>query len=428
MSVSREKLYEEVWADPMLKVAARYDVSSSFLARVCRRMNVPCPPRGYWARKSSGLRLKVPPLQSPEPGDELAWIPGGGEVPRQPYPSPSTRRARGAKTSPTRTDETGRHAHLIGIEALFEKATVMSNDYLKPSKRLLADIYATKKSLPRVIEATSQLYLHLEDKGFRVGFCPVGVYFHRPELAYCEGRTAEQTSYYGLNPARPTLVYIGTMPIGLTVFEQSEEVEAQQRGGKWIRVSDLPLPTGRQRRYEPTYYTSTREFKTGRIALRAYSPYKAVPWERTWVEAEEGGFEAMLDQIAGSLKAQASRLVPLVREAEEKERIEYERLKAEHEAWQRRRAIEEERERLAKIERARLKTIQDSKDDLRAMMEQWVRTKQVQGFLDEVRTLAEEAPLDERESLAVRLGKMREFLGTIDVLGLVRDWKLPEER
>ena len=34
MSVSREKLYEEVWAEPMLKVGARYGVSSSFLARV----------------------------------------------------------------------------------------------------------------------------------------------------------------------------------------------------------------------------------------------------------------------------------------------------------------------------------------------------------------------------------------------------------
>lgn len=152
-----------------------------------------------------------------------------------------------------------------------------------------------------------------------------------------------------------------------------------------------------------------------------------MPWERTWVESEEGGFQAMLDQLAGSLKAQASRLVPLVREAEEKERIEYERLKVEHEAWQRRRAIEEEWERLAKIERTRLKAIQDSKDDLRAIMDRWVRTVQVQGFLGEVGKLAEAAPPDERKQLAARLGKMQKFLGTIDVLELIREWKLPEE-
>lgn len=47
MAVTRETLYEEVWAEPMTKVAARYGVSSSFLARVCERLNVPRPSRGY---------------------------------------------------------------------------------------------------------------------------------------------------------------------------------------------------------------------------------------------------------------------------------------------------------------------------------------------------------------------------------------------
>ncbi|HPA80588.1 MAG TPA: hypothetical protein PLS95_07210 [Thermoanaerobaculales bacterium] len=37
MGVTREKLYEEVWAEPMTTVAARYGVSSNFLARVCER-------------------------------------------------------------------------------------------------------------------------------------------------------------------------------------------------------------------------------------------------------------------------------------------------------------------------------------------------------------------------------------------------------
>jgi len=36
--VSREQLYAEVWAEPMTKVALKYNVSSSFMARVCRRL------------------------------------------------------------------------------------------------------------------------------------------------------------------------------------------------------------------------------------------------------------------------------------------------------------------------------------------------------------------------------------------------------
>ena len=45
MTVDRETLYKEVWAEPMTKVAARYAVSSSFLARECERLNVPKPAR-----------------------------------------------------------------------------------------------------------------------------------------------------------------------------------------------------------------------------------------------------------------------------------------------------------------------------------------------------------------------------------------------
>ena len=41
MGVDRAKLYEQVWAEPMTKIASRYGVSSSYLARVCEC----CEPR-----------------------------------------------------------------------------------------------------------------------------------------------------------------------------------------------------------------------------------------------------------------------------------------------------------------------------------------------------------------------------------------------
>jgi len=73
MTVSRENLYEEVWAEPMIAVAARYHVSSSFLARVCERLNVPRPPRGYWAKLAVGKKCPRPALPAAQPGDELEW-------------------------------------------------------------------------------------------------------------------------------------------------------------------------------------------------------------------------------------------------------------------------------------------------------------------------------------------------------------------
>jgi hypothetical protein len=47
--VSREELYELVWSVPMIRVAEKFKVSGSYMARVCSTLHVPRPERGYWA-------------------------------------------------------------------------------------------------------------------------------------------------------------------------------------------------------------------------------------------------------------------------------------------------------------------------------------------------------------------------------------------
>lgn len=59
----RERLYEEVWTEPTQKVAERYGVSDVAIAKACASLNIPKPPRGYWARHAAGHKLpKRPPL------------------------------------------------------------------------------------------------------------------------------------------------------------------------------------------------------------------------------------------------------------------------------------------------------------------------------------------------------------------------------
>ncbi len=60
----RERLYEEVWAQPVIQAAKSYRVSGVYLARVCRALRVPVPPRGYWARLRSGQTVRRPPLRN----------------------------------------------------------------------------------------------------------------------------------------------------------------------------------------------------------------------------------------------------------------------------------------------------------------------------------------------------------------------------
>lgn len=59
---NREKLYEEVWAKPVVQVAVQYGVSDVAIHKICKSLNVPVPPRGYWARIRAGEKIKKPPL------------------------------------------------------------------------------------------------------------------------------------------------------------------------------------------------------------------------------------------------------------------------------------------------------------------------------------------------------------------------------
>jgi hypothetical protein len=58
----REKLYKEVWAEPMTKVAQRYNVSDVTLKKTCKKLNIPVPGRGYWSKVYAGEKMPKPPL------------------------------------------------------------------------------------------------------------------------------------------------------------------------------------------------------------------------------------------------------------------------------------------------------------------------------------------------------------------------------
>jgi len=62
LSLTREQLYQLVWSKPMQHVAKDYGVSDRAMAKLCARNQVPVPPRGYWAKKSSGQKVVRPPL------------------------------------------------------------------------------------------------------------------------------------------------------------------------------------------------------------------------------------------------------------------------------------------------------------------------------------------------------------------------------
>jgi hypothetical protein len=68
VTVSRERLYKQVREKPMSRLAADYGISGNGLAKICDRLQIPYPPRGYWAKKAAGQ--KVIQYRLPEPADD----------------------------------------------------------------------------------------------------------------------------------------------------------------------------------------------------------------------------------------------------------------------------------------------------------------------------------------------------------------------
>jgi hypothetical protein len=62
--LTREELYGLVWSEPMQRLAKRFNISDVGLAKICKKMNIPRPERGYWQRKERGYAVKQIPLPS----------------------------------------------------------------------------------------------------------------------------------------------------------------------------------------------------------------------------------------------------------------------------------------------------------------------------------------------------------------------------
>jgi hypothetical protein len=59
---NRVDLYNEVWNQPLVKLSRKYGISDVRLGKVCRKLKIPHPGRGFWAKKAVGQAVEQVPL------------------------------------------------------------------------------------------------------------------------------------------------------------------------------------------------------------------------------------------------------------------------------------------------------------------------------------------------------------------------------
>lgn len=289
MRISRDDLYVHIWSEPVTKVARRLDVSSSYLGRVCDGLNVPHPPRGYWARKAAGEKIAIPPLPPAAAGDPTEWVKGEAVLARQPAvespPAASPLKA-------GRASQPSHHPLVTAWRGYLEEASPNESGYMVPRKRNLLDAFVTKGTIRGAAEALDALFIELEMRGHRVR---LGDYnHHRPAVHVAQRAITDR--YSGApnqwQPGLPTLAYVRGAVIGVTLFELTEHVRVRRKGtDRCVRIRDLPAI----RRYAPQSPDETdltRDMPTGRLVLRAYSSVPDTDWRHEWTDAAAGDIVA----------------------------------------------------------------------------------------------------------------------------------------
>lgn len=416
--IAREGLYALVWAEPMLKVAARYGVSSSYMARVCASLNVPRPERGYWAKLVAGKTSARPPLPDAGPGDLLEWVPGGETAyprRRMARPRPATRPSAKPKRRADPSQE--QHRLLRGAKELFlagrESWTV---GYLKPSKRLLVDLIASKSGLEKALDFANRLFFAMENDGHLVDFCAPGQYYNRAEVEFREKPSNVPAHENLWSPSRGTAVSVQGTVFGLTIIEMAEEVEVRYVNGKYVRLADHEPP--KRRRYQiDSGWTSRRDMPSGRLCLQAYSPYRGTTWVQRWVETASKDLTAVIPSIIGALRAAVPEIARQVDTAEQEAQRRQKQWEEQKARWDR----EREEERVAKA-------LKDSTDGLLAIIEDWSAAKRLEDFFRTARREIEVLPSGDRELLGERLDRAQSLVAGPSPLERLRLWTAPDER
>lgn len=142
--LTRAELFEQVWRQPLSKVAVDLGVSATGLAKICDRTAIPYPTRGHWAKARAGRMPASPTLPpAPEGVDERIVITPGSSTVRRPR---------------VRMGRDDRRAHLLDVAA---RVIVADGLYALTMKRLAREAGITAPRAYHFFPSVGDLLIEL---------------------------------------------------------------------------------------------------------------------------------------------------------------------------------------------------------------------------------------------------------------------------
>ena len=322
--VSRQVLYDQVWETPMTKLAKAYGISDVALAKICKKLNVPYPWRGYWRRKETGKAVKPLPLpSSSDPGKQSIVICRTIRSEAVTALSESVQQQISAEQSPEqkiRVPDRLVNPHRLLKKHLDEWRSASVDEYGAIRSGSLRDlnIRVSPQHLSRALRIMNMLFLALEGRGHHVGM---------------------QDGY------KKTLgVRIGGQPIEFGLEEKFQRI---------VRSED------KTRKQHPWEYRQYEYKPTGTLMLKI-TEWRADGLRKTWSDGKIIKLEEYLNEfIVGLLKVAAAVKAYRAKQEEEErlrreaERRRYEEAQKREEELARQRALEQEAANWAKAQQLR---------------------------------------------------------------------------
>jgi hypothetical protein len=344
----REELYASVWAQPVDSLAKLHRISGVGLAKICKKLDVPLPSRGYWAKLEAGkapARPTLPPARRDQVLehrinrwlDPVAIAPLNDEV--QSAIEREANREYSVQVSETLQDPHPLIEMSLGILRKYRKFTGHGSDAVRNHR--CVDIDVTPEHLDRALRIMDAVLKALEKRGYMVDVTkPI-----------CRNRSDDSYRHESDKPSR-TYVQVGESFVDFGIEEC------------WTSVA-VPPPRNSCNQ-SPSY----ERRPTGRLALKLRNAYWHSTTRKTWADGKHQKVEQFLNYFIAAVIAEAerSRLRKLEEARKEAEEAERQRRRAEEEA---------RREREAELIK-----------DLDSRLANWTKAVQIRSLLEEAKKAA----------------------------------------
>jgi hypothetical protein len=242
ITISRNELYKLVWSKPVVKIAKDFGISDVAVGKICKKLNIPKPGLGFWAKKEFGKKTKVTRLPKTKPGDPETYTIKGSMDANLNLTSEliEKQKAFEARDSNRITVKKAlRNPHPLIEQTLKLKRAYNSASYrewnnLPPGLAMAV----SKESFSRAIRIMDALIKALEKRGYT---------------------TTAKSGYDGY-----TAVIIDGEEIKFNIFEFSKKIPNPNKSERLYPSETLLEPTGRLSLRIQNYFAGQRTISDGK--------------------------------------------------------------------------------------------------------------------------------------------------------------------